>query len=353
MSFSLSGATVLVTGGANLIGSHIVDRLIDRGAGEIRVLDNFIRGTRTNLASATRRRPIRLAEGDIRGSAMVQRAIDGCDFVFHQAAIRITLCAESPRDCIDVMVGGTMNIFEAAMAAGVRKIVWASSASVYGAADCFSTDERHHPWNNRTLYGAAKVMNEGIARSFGSMYGLPAVGLRYFNVYGPRMDVRGAYSEVFIRRLDCIDRDQRPQIHGDGSADIKPIAHLYKTQVYQLAEHPGIPEAIRRRPPTTDTYSMPQTQGEFYFALPYEKMDLCLRALNHDVPPAETARVLGLTLQQVEMVNRDIRSKRQATRYQHQRPLLVEAVPDVGDYSGAWRPIGNATLRCQGRRPPR
>ena len=113
---------------------------------------------------------------------------------------------------------GTFNVFEAAVAARVKKVVYASSASVYGAADVFPTDEKHHPYNNRTLYGAAKVMNEGIARSFHDMNGLPSVGLRYFNVYGPRMDVTGAYTEVFIRWLDCAEQGVRPQIHGDGSA---------------------------------------------------------------------------------------------------------------------------------------
>jgi len=220
MGHSLEEAAVLVTGGAGMIGSHIVDRLIDRGAGEVRVLDNLVRGRLDNLAAATARLPITFLEGDVRDRAAVERAVDGCDYIFHQAAIRITLCAERPRECIDVLVGGTLNVFEAAVAAGVKKVVYASSASVYGGADVFPTGERHHPYNNRTLYGAAKLMDEGIARSFRDMYGLAGVGLRYFNVYGPRMDITGAYTEVFIRWLDCVDREARPQIHGDGSASM-------------------------------------------------------------------------------------------------------------------------------------
>src|SRR5437660_8506270 len=220
MNHPLNGATILVTGGAGLIGSHIVDRLIDAGTGEIRVLDNLIRGNRDNLSEAMARRAITFLEGDVRDRETVRQAVEGCDYVFHQAAIRITLCAEQPRECMDVLVNGTFNVFEAAVEARVRKVVYASSASVYGAADVFPTDERHHPYNNRTLYGAAKVMNEGIARSFHDMYGLPSVGLRYFNVYGPRMDVTGAYTEVFIRWLDCTDRGVAPQIHGDGSASM-------------------------------------------------------------------------------------------------------------------------------------
>ncbi len=220
MRHSLQGATVLVTGGAGLIGSHIVDRLIDEGAGEVRVLDNLVRGCHDNLAVARARTPITFIQGDVRDRETVGRAVAGCDCVFHQAAIRITLCAEKPRDCMDVLVGGTFNVFEAAVAARVKKVVYASSASVYGGADVFPTDERHHPYNNRTLYGAAKVMNEGIARSFRDMYGLASVGLRYFNVYGPRMDVTGAYTEVFVRWLDCVERGVAPQIHGDGSASM-------------------------------------------------------------------------------------------------------------------------------------
>jgi UDP-glucose 4-epimerase len=218
MKYPLEGATVLVTGGAGLIGSHIVDQLIDEGVREIRVLDNLVRGRRDNLAAAMARRPLVFLEGDVRDREVVARVVAGCDYVFHQAAIRITLCAERPRECMEVLVNGTFNVFEAAVAARVRKVVYASSASAYGAAEEFPTDERHHPYNNRTLYGAAKLMNEGIARSFRDMYGLPSVGLRYFNVYGPRMDVTGAYTEVFIRWLDCIDRGARPQVHGDGAA---------------------------------------------------------------------------------------------------------------------------------------
>src|SRR6478609_9396305 len=191
MNYSLAGATVLVTGGAGLVGSHIVDQLIDHNPLEIRVLDNFSRGNKQNLREALARGPIALIEADMRDRLAVAGAVVGCDYIFHQAAIRITRCAEQPRECIDVLVGGTFNVFEAAAAAGVKKIVYASSASVYGGADEFPTTERHHPYNNRTLYGAAKVMNEGIARSFREMYGLPSVGLRYFNIYGPRMDVTG------------------------------------------------------------------------------------------------------------------------------------------------------------------
>lgn len=220
MTNPLHGSTVLVTGGAGLIGSHIVDQLINEGASEIRVLDNCVRGCRDNLIEAEARSPIQFIEGDIRNQTTLRQAMTGCDYVFHQAAIRITLCAEQPRECIDVLVNGTLNVFEAAVHENVRKVVYASSASVYGAASQFPTAETHHPYHNRTLYGAAKTMNEGLARSFNEMYGLPSVGLRYFNVYGPRMDLTGVYTEVFIRWLDCAEQGIPPVIHGDGSASM-------------------------------------------------------------------------------------------------------------------------------------
>ena len=218
MTGSLHNTRVLVVGGAGLIGSHITDLLLEEGVREVRVFDSLARGTRDNLTDALGDPRCTLIEGDIRNRAAVRTAMTGCDFVCHQAAIRITLCAAQPRECLEVLVEGAFNVFEAAAAAGVRKVVYASSASVYGQAESYPTPESHHPYGNRTLYGAAKLFDEGIARHFFDMDGLPSVGLRYFNVYGPRMDVTGAYTEVFMKWLDCIERDVRPQIHGDGSA---------------------------------------------------------------------------------------------------------------------------------------
>jgi UDP-glucose 4-epimerase len=240
MTNSLKGATVLVTGGAGLIGSHIVDRLVEEQVAEVRVLDNLVRGSRANLVGAEASGRVSFLKGDVRDPDEVRRAVRGCRYVFHQAAIRITLCAEKPAECMDVLVRGTFNVFEAAVAEQVRKVVYASSASVYGAAEVFPTDERHHPYNNRTLYGAAKLMNEGVARSFHDMYGLPSVGLRYFNVYGPRMDVTGAYTEVFVRWLDCVDRGVPPQIHGDGSAtmDFVYVEDIARANILALKSEP-------------------------------------------------------------------------------------------------------------------
>jgi UDP-glucose 4-epimerase len=207
---------ILITGGAGLIGSHIADELVAERPSEVIVIDNFVRGRRENLASAEAQLPLTVVEGDIRNRALVREVMDGVDIVFHQAAIRITQCAETPRLALEVLVDGTYNVLEAAVEAGVEKIVAASSASVLGLAESFPTAERHHPYNNRTMYGAAKAFNEGLLRSFAEMYGLRYVALRYFNVYGPRMDLHGAYTEVFIRWIERIASGGAPVIFGDG-----------------------------------------------------------------------------------------------------------------------------------------
>lgn len=207
---------VLITGGAGLIGSHIADLVAREGAAEIIVFDNFTRGLRKNLMEAEAQAPITIIDGDIRDKELVNDTMAGVDIVFHQAAIRITQCAEDPRLAFDVLAGGTFNVLEAAVKTGVSKVVAASSASVLGLAESFPTKESHHPYNNRTVYGAAKTFNEGLLRSFAEMYGLRYVALRYFNVYGPRMDAHGVYTEVLIRWMERIAAGQAPIIHGDG-----------------------------------------------------------------------------------------------------------------------------------------
>jgi UDP-glucose 4-epimerase len=226
----MSADRILITGGAGLIGSHIADLLIRDGSCEIIIVDNFTRGQRENLSWALKHGQVRIIEGDIRDTALLREAMQGVDVVFHQAALRITQCAAEPRHAMEVMADGTFNVLEAAVAAHVRKIVAASSASVYGMADEFPITERHHPYNNRTLYGAAKAFNEGLLRSFNEMYGLNYVALRYFNVYGPRMDIHGVYTEVLIRWMERIAAGKPPLILGDGSQTmdfiyVEDIAH--------------------------------------------------------------------------------------------------------------------------------
>ncbi len=212
----ITGQRFLVTGGAGTIGSTIVDQLVGAGAGEVVVLDNLVRGRIENLAEALASGPVRLVEGDIRDRDTVRSLVQGMDVVFHQAAIRINQCAVEPRLALEVLVDGTYEVVEAAADAGVRKVVAASSASVYGLAEEFPTRENHHPYANDTLYGAAKTFNEGLLRSFRSMRGLNYVVLRYFNVYGPRMDTFGVYTEVLIRWMERIAAGQAPLILGDG-----------------------------------------------------------------------------------------------------------------------------------------
>ncbi|RKT53956.1 NAD-dependent epimerase/dehydratase family protein [Saccharothrix australiensis] len=214
---NLRDARVLITGGAGLIGSTIADHLLDEGVAEIVVLDNLVRGRLENLAGPLAAGAVRFVEGDLRDVDTVRSVVDGVDLVFHQAAIRITQCAEEPRLAHDVLATGTFNVLEAAVRANVTKVVAASSASVYGLAEVFPTEEGHHTYGNRTLYGAAKVYNEGLLRSFHEMYGLDYVGLRYFNVYGPRMDVFGVYTEVLVRWMERIAAGTPPLILGDGS----------------------------------------------------------------------------------------------------------------------------------------
>lgn len=221
---------ILVTGGAGFIGSHIVDLLADEDCGEIVVLDNMVRGRPENLEYAASRGPVRLVNGDIRDKNLLASLVQTADLVFHQAALRITHCAAEPRLAMEVMVQSTFDLLELCVEHGVEKVIAASSASVYGMADEFPTTEDHHSYNNRTLYGAAKAFNEGLLRTFNDMKGLDYVAFRYFNVYGPRMDIHGRYTEVLIRWMERLEAGEAPIIFGDGQqtmdfVHVRDIAH--------------------------------------------------------------------------------------------------------------------------------
>jgi len=222
----------LVTGGAGFIGSTIVDQLLDAGAAEIIVLDNFVRGSWHSLASAQASGKVKVVKGDICDAKLVDDLTAGMDFVFHKAALRITRCAEAPREAVDVLINGTVNVLEAAVHHKVKKVIAASSASVYGDPSYLPMDE-NHPFNNRTLYGAGKIACEQMLRAYYTMFGLPYVAFRYFNVYGPRMDMAGVYTEVLIRWLDAIEVNRPPLIFGDGtqSMDFVYVADVARANI--------------------------------------------------------------------------------------------------------------------------
>jgi UDP-glucose 4-epimerase len=215
---NIDGARILVTGGAGLIGSTTVDLLLrEHDPLQIVILDDLVRGSRANLEHALRDPRVSFVRGDICDVATVREASAGIDAVIHLAALRITACAADPRRALQVMCDGSFNVVDAAQKAGVKRVVAASSASIYGLADSFPTREDHHPYNDATWYGASKVMLEGLLRSYHAMYGLPFAAMRYFNVYGPRMDIHGKYTEVLIRWMDRIATGEAPLILGDGS----------------------------------------------------------------------------------------------------------------------------------------
>jgi nucleoside-diphosphate-sugar epimerase len=214
----IRGKRVVVIGGAGLIGSHVVDLLTHEDVDEIIIYDNFVRGTTENLAPALRDDRVKIYDvgGDICQSDILNAALKGADGVFHLAALWLLQCHDFPRAAFDVNIRGTFNVLEACMQQGVRRLVYSSSASVYGdAVEEPMTED--HPFNNKNFYGATKIAGEAMARAFHYRYGLNLVGLRYMNVYGPRQDYRGAYIAVIMKMLDAIDRGEGPTIYGDGS----------------------------------------------------------------------------------------------------------------------------------------
>jgi len=212
----IANSHILVIGGAGFVGSHIVDQLLDEPVTRITVLDNFVRGTRGNLAHALQDDRVELVEGSVTDVALLDRLMADADYVFHLAALWLHECVHEPRSAIEVNVVGTWNVVEAAQRAGIKRIVYSSSASVYGNAVTTPMTEEH-PFNNRTLYGATKVAGEQFFRAFNEQHGLDYVGLRYMNIYGPRMDYKGTYVSVIMKVLDRIEAGEAPIIFGDGS----------------------------------------------------------------------------------------------------------------------------------------
>jgi UDP-glucose 4-epimerase len=214
----LSDKRLLVVGGAGFIGSHVVDQLLAAGAKEIVIYDNFFRGSMENLESALRDPRVSIFPhgGDILHEDILNRAMEGIDGVFHLAAMWLLQCHEYPRSAFEVNVRGTFNVIEAALRNKVKRVVYSSSASVYGDAVVTPMTEEH-PYNNFTFYGATKISGEHMFKSLGRRYGLPWTGLRYMNVYGPRQDYKGAYIAIIMKVLDNLDRGLAPVVYGDGS----------------------------------------------------------------------------------------------------------------------------------------
>jgi UDP-glucose 4-epimerase len=214
----IRGKKIVVVGGAGLIGSHVVDALTQADVGQIVIYDNFVRGRAENLADALKDPRVSIFDigGDILQADILHKAFEGAHGVFHLAALWLLQCHEYPRSAFDVNVRGTFNVLEACVAQNVQRLVYSSSASVYGDAVKEPMDE-DHPFNNKNFYGATKIAGEAMATAFHYRYGLPVVGMRYMNVYGPRQDYHGAYIAVIMKMLDAIDRGEGPTILGDGS----------------------------------------------------------------------------------------------------------------------------------------
>jgi UDP-glucose 4-epimerase len=217
MQNKIKDSTIFVSGGAGFIGSYVTEELIPLQPRKIIILDNLIRGSRENMKSFISNPIVEFHEGDIRDNILLEHCVKGADYVFHMAALRINACAANPRDGFEVMLKSTFDLAELCVKYRIKKVIYSSSASIYGMAQHFPTPETDNPYNNQTFYGAAKMWGEQLFRSFKFMYGLSYVGLRYFNVYGPRMDTDGKYTEVMIKWLDCIRDNKTPLIYGDGS----------------------------------------------------------------------------------------------------------------------------------------
>jgi UDP-glucose 4-epimerase len=215
---NVAGKRFLVIGGAGLIGSQVTEALLREDVGEVVVYDNFVRGTSDNLAGTLTDPRCSIYEhgGDIGQTDVLRAALEGVDGVFHLAALWLLHCQDFPRAAFDVNIRGSFNVFEACIEAGVERLVYSSSASVYGdAVEEPMTED--HPFNFENFYGATKVAGEAMLRALHKRFGLNYVGLRYMNVYGPRQDYRGAYIAVIMKMLDAIDRGEPLVLYGDGS----------------------------------------------------------------------------------------------------------------------------------------
>ena len=216
----ISGSTILVTGGAGFIGSYLAEEILKYSPAKVIIVDNLIRGSFGNMKEFIDNPAVEFIEGDIKNESLLEKCISQSDYIFHMAALRINACAADPSDGFETMIRAPFTIAELARKYKIKKIIYSSSASVYGLAQHFPTPESDNPYDNQTFYGAAKLFGEQLFRSYKFMYDMDYVALRYFNVYGPRMDIDGKYTEVMIKWLDCIRDNKAPVIHGDGSTSM-------------------------------------------------------------------------------------------------------------------------------------
>lgn len=232
----IENSSILVTGGAGFIGSYLIEELLKYSPKKIIIIDNLIRGSYENMKSFIDNPIVNFIEGDVKDTYLLEKYISEVDYVFHMAALRINACAADPADGFETMVKVPFNIAEMAVKYKIKKVIYSSSASVYGLAQNFPTPETDNCYDNQTFYGAAKMWGEQLFRSYKFMFGLDYVALRYFNVYGPRMDTDGKYTEVMIKWLDCITENKNPSIHGDGSTtmDFVYVEDVAKANVAAL-----------------------------------------------------------------------------------------------------------------------
>ncbi|HEY2350628.1 MAG TPA: NAD-dependent epimerase/dehydratase family protein [Puia sp.] len=236
MNNKVKDSVILVTGGAGFIGSYVIEELIPLQPKKIIIIDNLIRGGYPNMKNFINDPVVEFHHGDMRDLDLLEKCVSGTDYVFHMAALRINSCAANPREGFEVMLKSTFEIASLCVKYKVKKVIYSSSASVYGLAQHFPTPETDNPYNNQTFYGAAKMWGEQLFRSFKFMYGLDYVALRYFNAYGPRMDTDGKYTEVMIKWLDCIRDEKNPLIFGDGSTtmDFVYVKDIAKSNIAAL-----------------------------------------------------------------------------------------------------------------------
>ena len=213
----ITDSTILVTGGAGFIGSYLTEQLLDYSPKKIIIIDNLVRGSFENMKNFINNSKVEFIEGDVNDLALLEKCISESEYIYHMAALRINACAADPVKAFDTMVNVTFNIAELSRKYKIKKVIYSSSASIYGLAQNFPTTESDNPYDNQTFYGAAKMFGEQLFRSYKHMFGLDYIALRYFNVFGPRMDTDGKYTEVMIKWLDCITENKNPSIHGDGS----------------------------------------------------------------------------------------------------------------------------------------